>query len=650
MHPRAMSVLSWCCASESKRTAGLPVTGRRSRESLSAARRGESDMTSAVQKIKLSPSRDIPFNKLVLSQSNVRRVKAGVSIEQLAESIAQRTLLQSLSVRAVVDAENQETGMFEVPAGGRRYRALELLFKQKRMAKTQPVPCVVRDGGIAEDDSLAENDERVGLHPLDQFRAFQSLRAGGMSEEEIAARHFVTPPIVKQRLRLASVSPKLHDVYADDGMTLEQLMAFTVTGDHARQEQIWDSVSRSGNDESYIAYLFRTINAVMAAPLATALGLGADGLGLLTSVYFLTFAAAQIPVGVLLDRYGPRRVQSALLVVAAVGSALFAVSDHFWMLLVGRALIGLGIASAMTGGLKALVHWFPGDRVPLLNGLMVMLGALGAVTATLPADLLLDWIGWRELFGLLAGLTAASAVMIYLIVPGATPVASGVVSAGLRKVYADPRFWRVAPLSASCIGTAWALQGLWAAQWFKDVEGLDRAGVVFHLFAMAVALSLGAILLGVAADRLRRRGVGPGSLLGLVAAAFIATQFALILRLPLPSYLQWAVVAAVGAATVLSFAILAEYFPKQLAGRANGALNLFHIAAAFVVQYATGVVLQYWTPQAGHYPEIAYQTAFALNLALQVVAWIWFMFPRVRTDSRQRLTRETCSNLRPGRR
>jgi MFS family permease len=377
----------------------------------------------------------------------------------------------------------------------------------------------------------------------------------------------------------------------------------------------------------YIAYLFRTINAVMVAPLATELGLGADDLGLLTSVYFLTFAAAQIPIGILLDRYGPRRVQSVLLVVAAIGSALFAVSDHFWMLLVGRALIGLGVASAMTGGLKALVLWFPGDRVPLLNGLMVMLGALGAVTATLPADLLLDWIGWRELFGLFAALTAASAVMIYLIVPEAAPVPSGAVSAGLRKVYADPRFWRVAPLSASCIGTAWALQGLWAAQWLKDVEGLDRAGVVFHLFTMAVALSLGAILLGVAADRLRRRGVGPEVLLGLVAVAFITTQFALILRLPLPSYLQWAVVAAVGAATVLSFAILAEYFPKQLAGRANGALNLFHIAVAFAVQYTTGVVLQHWTPEAGHYPEIAYQTAFALNLVLQIVAWIWFALP-----------------------
>lgn len=222
-------------------------------------------MASAVSKIKLSPSRDIPFNKLVLSQSNVRRVKAGVSIDQLAESIARRTLLQSLSVRAVIDADGQETGMFEVPAGGRRYRALELLVKQKRMAKTQPVPCVVRDGGIAEDDSLAENDERVGLHPLDQFRAFQSLRDGGMSEEEIAARHFLTPAIVKQRLRLASVSPKLHEVYADDGMTLEQLMAFSVTADQARQEQVWDNVSRSQLDEPYQIRRMLTENTVRAS-------------------------------------------------------------------------------------------------------------------------------------------------------------------------------------------------------------------------------------------------------------------------------------------------------------------------------------------------------------------------------------------------
>ncbi len=205
----------------------------------------------SVQKITLSASRDIPFSKLVLSQSNVRRVKAGVSIEELADDIARRTLLQSLRVRPVLDAEGNETGMFEVPAGGRRYRALELLVKQKRMNKTQPVPCVVRTGGLPEEDSLAENVQRETLHPLDQFGAFQTLREKGLSEEDIAARFFVSATVVKQRLKLAAVSPKLLDIYAADSMTLEQLMAFTVTNGHARQEQVWEQLSRGCNTEPY---------------------------------------------------------------------------------------------------------------------------------------------------------------------------------------------------------------------------------------------------------------------------------------------------------------------------------------------------------------------------------------------------------------
>jgi ParB family chromosome partitioning protein len=225
-------------------------------------------MAAAVQKITLSASRDIPFNKLVLSQSNVRRVKAGVSIEELAEDIARRSLLQSLNVRPVVDVEGKETGMFEVPAGGRRYRALELLVKQKRLSKTAPVPCVVRPADTAisaAEDSLAENVQRVALHPLDQFRAFQALRMEGLGEDEIAARFFVTPSVVKQRLRLAAVTPKLLDVYAEDGMTLEQLMAFTVTADHARQEEVWETVQRACTREPFYIRRLLTEGAVRAS-------------------------------------------------------------------------------------------------------------------------------------------------------------------------------------------------------------------------------------------------------------------------------------------------------------------------------------------------------------------------------------------------
>ncbi|WP_226017698.1 ParB/RepB/Spo0J family partition protein [Novosphingobium sp. FKTRR1] len=211
-------------------------------------------MATAVQKITLSSSRDIPFNKLVLSQSNVRRVKAGVSVEELAESIARRGLIQSLHVRPVMDADGVETGMFEVPAGGRRYRALELLAKQKRLARTTPVPCVVGDAAsdiLIDEVSLVENIERAPLHPLDQFRAFQALRDKGMTEEAIAAAFFVGVNVVKQRLRLATVAPALLEVYAEDGMTLEQLMAFTVSEDHSRQEQVWEAIRDSWQKEPW---------------------------------------------------------------------------------------------------------------------------------------------------------------------------------------------------------------------------------------------------------------------------------------------------------------------------------------------------------------------------------------------------------------
>ena len=222
-------------------------------------------MAKSVQKITLPSSRDIPFDKLVLSQSNVRHVKAGVSIEELAEDIARRGLLMGLSVRAIFDATGAETGMFEIPAGGRRYRALALLAKQKRLARNAPVPCVVRTDGLPEEDSLAENIQRAPLHPLDQFRAFLALREKGQSEEEIAASQFVSMAVVKQRLRLASVSPKLLDVYAEDGLTLDQLMAFTVNGDHARQEQVFERLAQCYDKQGYSIRRMLTEGAVRAS-------------------------------------------------------------------------------------------------------------------------------------------------------------------------------------------------------------------------------------------------------------------------------------------------------------------------------------------------------------------------------------------------
>jgi MFS family permease len=378
----------------------------------------------------------------------------------------------------------------------------------------------------------------------------------------------------------------------------------------------------------YLSYLFRSINGLISDCLTAELGLGAADIGLLTSVYFLVLAAAQIPIGMLLDRFGPRRVQSALLLLAAVGAALFARSDGLFSLMISRALIGLGVAAALTAGLKAVILWFPRERVALVNGYMIMLGALGAVSATAPAEFVLSWTGWRGLFDLLALTTAVTAVLIHVMVPErptAAPTASAAI--GLKTIYTDMRFWKVAPLSAVCIGSAWSLQGLWASSWLTDVDGFSRPSVVAALFAMGMVLSISAWLLGTIANRLRSKGIGPETLLAAIAALFIAAQLALVMRLPLPPIVPWLVIGLVGASTVLSFAIIAEYFPPELAGRANGALNVLHFSWGFLAQFGTGWILSQWPLEGGHYPLWAYQIAFGANVVLQLIALGWFVLP-----------------------
>jgi MFS family permease len=377
----------------------------------------------------------------------------------------------------------------------------------------------------------------------------------------------------------------------------------------------------------FLSYFFRTINAVIAGQLTTELGLDASHLGLMTSVYFLTFAVIQLPLGVLLDRFGPRRVQSGLLLVAAIGAALFARSNQFAALVVGRALIGFGVAGALIAGLKAIVSWFPKERILLFNGCFVMLGTLGAICATSPAAWLLEYIGWRGLLDVMAGVTAATALITFFVVPdppSRVPNVPNSSSAGLRAIFGDRRFWRLAPLSTMCISTAWAVQGLWAGPWLADVDGLPRASVVLHLFVMAVTLSTAALLLGIGADRLRTRGIQTQTILGCAALLFVAAESLLILDVRSVSYASWAGVAGMGAGTVLSYSILAQYFPKEIAGRANAALNVFHIGGAFVLQEVIGWIINRWPAHGGHYPAIAYKVALALMIMLQIIAIIWF--------------------------
>jgi MFS family permease len=377
-------------------------------------------------------------------------------------------------------------------------------------------------------------------------------------------------------------------------------------------------------------YVFRSINAVIAGDLSAELGLSAADLGLLTSMYFLVFAAVLLPCGVFLDRFGPRLVDSALFLVAAVGALIFALADGVTMLLLGRALIGLGVAVGLIAGLKAIVTWFPPQRVPLANGWYIMLGALGAVSATGPAELVVQSVGWRGLFAILAVSSAMVALFILLIVPekGRTPAADSISKVGFATIFRDTRFWRIVPLASTGAGMAWSLQGLWAASWLTDVAGLDRSAVVEHLTLMAAAISVGALLLGALAERLRRVGVSTEVFLAGTLALSMVSQLALLLGVPLSSHVLFAVIASAGATPVLSFAILARYFPKEVAGRANAALGVLNMGTAFGLQCLSGLIIAQWPADGGHYPAEAHQLALAVGLALQLVGLGIFLTPK----------------------
>ena len=380
----------------------------------------------------------------------------------------------------------------------------------------------------------------------------------------------------------------------------------------------------------FLSYLFRTINGQAASGFAAAFDLGPRDLGLLTSAYFLAFAAMQLPAGVLIDRYGPRRVQSVLFLAASAGAGLFA-SAHTWpMLLLGRALIGLGCSGAFVTGVKAVALWLPPERRTRGNASLVMCGGLGAMAASMPSWSGAYGLDWRALFGVLAALALAVSVLVWMLVPDTAPAPAGTggVTAGLLKVTADPRFWRVAPLSATVVGSVFAFHGLWAARWLADVAGLGPQAIGMVLLAMGASLTAGAAGFGLLAARLRRHGVTTPQFFGAACAVFLVAEAAVALDAPVPAVLIFGVFAVFGAITVLSFTIIGELFPTGLVGRANGALNLLHLGTAFAMQAGIGAVVALWPAQAeGRAPASAYAAAIEVIIGLQAAAFAWFVIP-----------------------
>jgi MFS family permease len=382
----------------------------------------------------------------------------------------------------------------------------------------------------------------------------------------------------------------------------------------------------------FLSYLFRAVNAVVGADLAADIGLSATELGLLTSAYLFAFALFQLPLGLLLDRYGPRRVQTGLFCCAAAGSLLFSIGDDVVVLTLARALIGLGFAGGLMSGFKAVVLWVPAPRRALANACIMSFGALGILVATVPVELAVLAVGWRAVFVGLALITLAVAALILLAVPEQAEGRSESLAQQILSVvpiYRDRLFWHLAPLLAITGGTHIAIQTLWAGPWFRDVAGLDRMGVANHLMVTAIAFLIGILSSGAAADWLGRRGVDLLTvMLGFLAVFFVA-QLAVILQITSLTLPIWFLFGMFGQVAVLAYPWLSSHYGAALSGRTNTAVNLLLFLVAFAVQYAIGAIIDLFppTPSGGYSPQ-GYRWAFGAFLALQLLALVWYLAGR----------------------
>ena len=392
----------------------------------------------------------------------------------------------------------------------------------------------------------------------------------------------------------------------------------------------------------YMSYLFRTVNAIISPQLVDDVGLSAADLGFMTSAYFITFAAVQLPLGIVLDRFGPRKVQAALLMFAAAGAAMFAFGTDALTLVIGRGLVGLGVSACLMAALKANVLWFPKEKIPLVNGIIFAFGTFGALSTTVPLELLIQSVDWRTVFWWLAGISVFAGLLIFFVVPERAQAqrtqidgqsAFSAQLADLKLIYGSAFFWRLSVMVFLHNGVFLSYQALWAAPWLRDVAKLDRGGVADAMFMFNAGMFVGVLSIGMIAERVQKMGVPTAvpAIVGVALSILVQCLFAA----------GWTAYPAIlcllfgyfGSTSTLAYAVLNQHFPENLTGRVNTAQNMLTFIAAFLTQWLVGVIIGlYPSPGDGLYSADGHQAALTVFIGIQIAGFAYFIWPRRKGD------------------
>lgn len=385
----------------------------------------------------------------------------------------------------------------------------------------------------------------------------------------------------------------------------------------------------------FLSFLFRSLNAVVAPALRGELGLDDAAIGVVTSMYLAAFVVAQLPAGVALDRFGPRRVAPVMLLATALGAVVFAVGQDVVTLSIGRALIGLGLSVALMCGFKANVLYWPIGRLPLVNAVMMTFGGLGAAMATRPVQWLLVDFDWRQIFLGLAAITVAVAIYQLLAAPGYERGGKSRLTdelRGLAGVLKSRVFWSAGLAPTFSLGVWICYASFWAAGWLRDVAHLDEPSVGVALFALSIAIVPGYFFSGVIVDLLHKRGIRGGRVLLVYGMLFLAIHIPIALNVTAAPKLLWFAYVMFGGMPVVCYALVTRAFAPALAGRVNTTLNLVCMLIAFVLQAAIGPALAWMEAAQGMPRAQAHQIVTLAVLAMQAALWLWFASSREARD------------------
>jgi len=380
----------------------------------------------------------------------------------------------------------------------------------------------------------------------------------------------------------------------------------------------------------YLSSLLRNVNAVLAPQLVGALALTPGQLGLLTSAFFFAFALVQLPVGIALDRHGPRKVQLYLMLLAACGALMFANGHSFAQLVTARAIIGCGLGGCFMSAVKAISIWISPRRLPSVQGYLIAVGGLGAASSTMPVRALLQHTDWRGLFMLLALLSACSGLLIWLVSPRAKPPGGKAPTVrSVLDVYRTPAFRATISLVLVPHATFFGIQGLWIGRWLSDVARFPDAAVAYLLYMSMASVIFGAIAVGMITEWAGRRGIAAMDVAAAGVALFVLVQAAVVFNYRPSLQLLSVLFTLVGTITGIEYAIVSQSLPRELTGRAATCLNLLIFIGAFLVQAGFGQLVGFWRPDlGGHYPAQAYRVAFGMLVLLQLPGLVSYFLRR----------------------